>query len=210
MPFTPEELAALRPYAFHICGEINFHSIKSSRTLLSAKTLLSGTPHEHLLSGRRMTTQQVMVGGVEIEVRDHRPLAKGSLAFPPNYSLQDYITELNSRVFLWAGVTTGPVRSGRNYINRYSTEGVVYVLRVPTTALLKANSASNLEVTFCNSGAARYNNGLPANRGPMTFIDPANAQRSASKVVELTFKGRVVLPEQTTYTQSLQCQWLPF
>jgi hypothetical protein len=209
MPFTSAELATRRPYAFHVCGGVNFQSIRSSRTLRSANALLAGTPHEHLLSGRRPKTERVSVAGIEIEVRDHRPLVEASLAFPANYGLRDFIAELNSRVFLWAGTEAGPVRSGRNHIARYCAEGTVYLLRVPTEALLNANPASMLEITFCNSGSARHNNGLRANRGPDTFVSPAAAQRPTSAVVELTFKREVVLPEQTMYAPNLQSQWLP-
>jgi len=209
MPFALEELTARRPYAFHVCGTVNFQSIRSSRTLRSAKTLLTGTPHQHLLLGRRTKTERTSISGVDIEVRDHRPLIERSLSFPPNYGLNDFIDELNSRVFLWAGTETGPVRSGTNHIARYSAAGPVFLLRVPTEALLRANPVPILEVTFCNSGSARHNKGMPAKRGPETFVNPASARRPAADVVELTFTGEIVLPMETMYAPSLQNEWLP-
>ena len=207
MSFSFSELAACRPFAFHVCGLVNFHSIQRSRRLRSARALLTGTPCEHLLAGRRLKTERVSAFGVDVEVRDHRPLIAGSLSFPDGYGIDQFVAELNSRVFLWAGTDAGPVRSGRNHIARYSAEGEVRLLRVPTDALLRANVGPMTSVTFCNSGAARHNKGLPAQRGPGTFVDPREANRPASEVVELTFVDEVVLPPGTVYASSLNGDW---
>lgn len=210
MPITPELLAAARPYAYHVCGSVNFESIRASRALMSAKVLLSGTPHENLLSDRRKEPVQVSVNGQTIEIRDHRPLVLGSLNLPLGYALDEFIAELNSRVFLWAGTLKHPVPSGRNHIRRYSSLGPVYILRVPLRDLMAANPESMLQVTFCNSGAARHNRGRPARRGPGTFVSLTAATRPIAGVVEITYRGQAKLPDTTAYAANLTGPWFPF
>ena len=46
-------LLELRPYAYHTCGATNFESIQGLRALVSARDLLTGTPHIDLLRMRR-------------------------------------------------------------------------------------------------------------------------------------------------------------
>ncbi len=207
MPFTSSSLCALRPFAYHVCSAVNFNSICISRTLKSASTLLAGTPHAHLLRGRRQHTSQVVIDGQRIEVRDHRPLAPGSLALPVGYSIDDFVDELNSRVFLWAGTASGPVRSGRNHIARYAAAGKVYVLRVPLVGLLQANPSASMEVTFCNSGAARHHQGRPAQRSSETFIPLSGTLKGPTEVVELTFHHQATLPSETVYSEGSVGQW---
>ena len=209
MSFSFSELATRRPYAFHVCGTVNFCSIQQSRMLRSARALLTGTGHQQLLIGRRLKTERVSAFGVDIEVRDHRPLIESSLSFPAGYGIDHFVAELNSRVFLWAGTEGGPVRSGKNHIARYAAEGDVRLLRVPTEPLFRLSASPTTKVTFCNSGAARHNNGLPAKRGPKTFVDLLEAERSALEVVELTFMDEVALPEGTMYASGLQSEWRP-
>jgi hypothetical protein len=208
MPFTLGELVVLRPFAYHVCGSVNFASIKASRSLRSARSLLSGTEYEQHLRGRRSKAVRVAIDGRDVEIRDHRPLAPGSLSLPEHYTIDDFVDELNARVFLWAGTATRPVDSGRNHIARYASEGNVFILRVPLAALLRDNATQELQVTFCNSGAARHHDGLPARRGPDTFVSPSLAARRRAEVVELTFRGDVTLPPETLYADSLAGPWL--
>ena len=135
-------------------------------------------------------------------------MALGRLALPANNSVEDFVDELNSRVFLWAGTASHPIESGRNHFARYSSEGKVFILRVPLAALLRDNAEQELQVTFCNSGAARHHHGQPAQRGSDTFVSPSLASRRPAEVVELTFRGDVTLPSETLYADSLAGAWL--
>ena len=207
MPFTLEKFCTLRSCAYHVCGAVNFTSIRSSRFLLSASTLLSGTAYEHLLRARRSSSLVVPVNGRSVEIRDHRPLVPRSLSLPDGYTVEDFVGELNARVFFWVGTESGPVRSGKNHIARYASEGAVYILRVPLANLLRANPTEALQVTFCNSGSARHNQGLPAFRSPATFQAPAEASRSAAEVIELTYRAQAILPPETCYSTSLSGPW---
>jgi hypothetical protein len=200
MLLTIQSLSDLRPYAYHICSLINFESIRSSKSLMSASELLTGTPHEHLLVGRRTKTHRVEVAGKAVEVRDHRPLALGSLALPDGYTVNEFIGELNSRVFFWAGKASWLVPSGRNHIGRYSEEGEVVILRIPLLSLVASNEKNLPEITTCNSGAARHHQGKPAQRSVATFVKLPSVHHKPSDVVEITFSRKVELPAETQYS----------
>jgi hypothetical protein len=207
MAFTIESLSELRPFVFHICSAINFKSIRATSTLKSASSLLLGTQYEYLLAGRRTETSRVEVGGNVFEVRDHRPLVLGSLELPDGYPLQSFISELNSRVFLWSGRGDGPVASGRNHIARYVEEGSVVVLRMPLAKVVQANLNREVQVTFCNSGAARHHSGKPARRSTSTFVSLPSSDRRASAVVEVTFKDSIKLPVGTEFSENNNGVW---
>ena len=207
MPFTMEELNTIRPYVYHVSGAINFHSIQTSRQLKSARDLLINTRHKKLLLGRRSTSARIEIDGQTIEIRDHRPLIVASLSLPTGYSVDQFIAELNSRVFFWAGNAGGPIRSGQNHITRYSVESEVFIIRTKLDFLLRANPNNPIEVTFCNSGSARHNKGRPAYRSPNTFMPLNRATRKAADVVEVTFAGQANLPMETEYAKTLSGSW---
>jgi hypothetical protein len=210
MPLTIDSLCDLRPFVFHVCSAINFKSIRATSTLRSAHSLLSGTKHEDVLTGRRLKTNRFETDGNVFEIRDHRPLVLGSLELPDGYSLQSFISELNSRVFLWSGWADGAVKSGRNHIARYVEEGSVVVLRVSLKELIQANLNRQIEVTFCNSGAARHHSGKPARRSASTFVALPSTNRNAANVVEVTIKDRIKLPAGTEFSENNNGDWKPF
>lgn len=209
MAIPVSKLIASRSFAFHICAEINFAAIQATRTLISAENLLQETEHSHYLRGLRPETVAVSVKGRLIQLRDHKPLIPSNLELLDGFTLNDFINELNSRVFLWAGTENGPCKSGKRYIAKYQSEENTFILRVPTSELLDANTEKELEVTFCNSGAARYHTGQRAKRGRSTFVALTAAMRRPNEVVELTFKHSAVLPRQTQYARALSGPWLP-
>lgn len=205
--FTFEKLCKLRPIAYHICSSTNFESIRASRLLISVCTLLCGTEYESHLHGRRNDSLRVTVNGQEIEVPDQRPLRPGSLHLPVGYSINEYVNELNARVFLWAGTETGPVPSGKRHVAHRARQGKVSILRVPLASLCETNFGSELQVTFCNSGSARHQSGHPVSRGPNIFQSPLSAVKSPSKVVEITCRGQIALPPDTLWSENLHESW---
>ena len=210
MPITLATFTNSRRYAYHVCGEVNFHLIRISGTLRSAESILGGTEHESLLRGKREQTKSVSVNGALVQIRDHKPLISANIEFNEPYSLNDFVQELNSRVFMWAGTEVGPCKSGRNHIQKYKDEGSVFILRAPTYKLVECNETENLEITFCNSGSARQNNGQRAKRGRHTFMRLAQATRQPGEIVEITFLGVAMLPLETEYARELSGPWFPF
>jgi len=171
--------------------------------------MLSGSRHDHLLHGKRDQTLTVQTDCGTIQVRDHKPLIEANMELIDGYSLDDFVQELNSRVFLWAGTEAGPCKSGRNHINKYLAEGSVFILRTPMPQLLASNGITNMEITFCNSGSARQNLGNKVVRGRSTFMNLAAASRQPGETVEITFKGTAQLPQETEYAKELSGPWLP-
>jgi hypothetical protein len=208
MPITPIAFVNSRRFAFHVCGAINFESIRRKRTLRSASEILEGTAHQHLLQGKRSQTKTVDVSGNPFQIRDHKPLILANIELLDSCSLNDFINELNSRVFLWAGTEAGPCTSGKNHIRKYQDEGDVFIFRTPTRRLLELNSVENLEITFCNSGSARQHAGIRAKRGHSTFMALENATQRPGDVVEITFRRSALLPAETEYAKELTGPWL--
>ncbi|WP_404361582.1 DUF7002 family protein [Methylotuvimicrobium sp. KM1] len=207
MSLTIASLTKSRKFAYHVCSEVNFEAIRASLTLQSACELLQNTQFQHLLLGKRLTTQNININGRVIQVRDHKPLVEANIELIDSCTFNDFIQELNSRVFLWAGTELGPCKSGRNHIRKYQNKGSVYILRIPTTKLLETNGVERFKVTFCNSGSARQNNGQKARRGHSTFLRLEQSTQPPGKVVELTFQSFVKLPPKTEYAEALVGPW---
>ena len=209
MPITPAAFVTSRRFAFHVCGAVNFDAIRKSRTLRSAQLILAGSAHEYLLQGRRDQTLSVPLSNGTVQIRDHKPLIRANMELVDGYSFDDFIQELNSRVFLWTGTEAGPCNSGRNHINKYLSEGSVFILRIPTKQLFEINGVENLDITFCNSGSARQNKGIKAKRGRSTFMNLSAASRNPGDAVEITYKGSAQLPVGAKYAEKLSGPWQP-
>lgn len=204
-----DRLLKLRPFAYHTCGTLNFESIRRSRALRSAQDLLIGSEHEHLLTMRRKQSVLVALPGGSVEIRDNAPLRLGSLELEPDVTIEAFLRELNSRVFLWPGSEHGLIRTGGSHFEHYSGIGKVHVIRVPLQHLLQANPGRALAVTYCNSGSARHHGGRKVVRGPGTFHPIGRAPRPAAEIRELTFVGSVRLPEGTAFSSSPSGPWQP-
>jgi hypothetical protein len=133
----------------------------------------------------------------------------GSLELDEGMKLEEFLYELNSRVFFWPGDENGPIPTGRRHFEHYEGEGAVHLIRVPLASLLNDNPDKTLFVSFCNSGSARHQQGRPVRRGKSTFSIPTEATRPAYEVKEFTFIGEARLPESAQWTSSLSAQWLP-
>ena len=207
MGFSTQRLCELRPYAFHTSGRENFDTIRGHGELRSARSILQGTIHEHLLVSRRKESVALNVAGETVIIRDNRPLRLGSIDLQGGWSLSDWLMELNSRVFLWPGKEDGPIKRGRAHFDRYVAEGPVFVIRMLTHSLISANPDRELWVTRCNSGSARQIDGQPVSRGPATFQLPANAPFPPAEVIELSYRGVAVLPSDAKWSTSLAGPW---
>lgn len=200
-------LVRLRPFSYHCCSEVNFNSIRRARALRSAAELLRASNHEHLLRTRRKKPMLVQLADGPVEIRDNAPLRPGSLALQDGMSLEDFLLELNSRVFLWPGMEDGPILPGRRHFEHYRGIGPVHVLRAPTAALLEANPDRRFSIAYCNSGSARHHLGARVPRGSSTFLTPDEASRPASDVKEFSFPGFARLPPEAEWSNSLSGPW---
>ncbi len=203
------ELLNLRPFVYHVSCRSNFDAIKHDHALRSAENLLAGTGREHLLRERRVRSTHVIVNGSPVLIRDQLQIRPNSLRLEPNTTIQDYLDELNRRVFFWPGTARGPQRSGRGHFSVYWRQGGVFVIRLSLRSLLKANPGRDLFVAKCNSGSARHHSGRPVERGPSTFRRLNDAPLRAASVVELSFIERADLPDDAEFSVALDGLWQP-
>ena len=207
MGFAIQDLIRLRPFAYHTSGRENFNAIRRRSELRSASVILEGTGHDHLLTNRRKSSVTLQVNGETVVIRDNRPLRPASVRLLGGWSLSDLLRELNSRVFLWPGWESRPIRRGRSHFERYEAEGPVFTIRIPLPSLIAANHDRDLWVTRCNSGSARHHGGQPVPRGPSTFQLPEEATFRVSEVIELSYVGAARLPTDAQWSESLIGPW---
>lgn len=207
MAIDLHDLLTLRPIAYHTSGRLNFESIRDSAALISARCLLRATEQEHLLTGLRSLSSEVQVASRTVLIPDQRPIRPGSLQLEPDTTMQDYVDELNRRVFFWPGTHCGPLRQGRRHFELYRRRGELFVIRMPLQSLILANPHRELFVAKCNSGAARHHSGRPVERGPNTFRRLRQALFPASSAVELSFLQSTALPADAEFSESLEGPW---
>jgi hypothetical protein len=193
MPIDLSSFVQLRPFLYHLTSPANLRRILRTGHLESAANIMAVAKRDDLLRLRRREHVPISVEGEIITLRDQAPLYAGNLALPRDWTFEDFIADLNDRVFFWPGGTHGPISHGVRHFERYADERPV-ILLVSTGDLLAANSKN--APLFCryNSGSPRCSNGMKSPRGPMTFVAGPNADFRASKTVEVTFSGRVRLP----------------
>lgn len=196
MPFDVAEFTRIRPFVYHLTSEYNLPAIRRDRLLYSAQDLLTRAGLAAHARQHRPTSVMITVGGELLHIRDQAPLKRGNLTLSADWTFEDVIELLNSRVFFWPGTERGPIPSGERHFLRYAEEQVA-ILRVPTADLLAANPASEPEFCKWNSGAPRWSRGIRPMRGPDTFVRAPLVSYREREVVELTFAAPVALPSTT-------------
>lgn len=191
-----ESVTRLRPYLFHLTDSRNLPRIVRTRVLEPTARILSLAGRDDLAAVKRATHVKVSVDGDDVFLRDQAPLYAGNMKLPANWKFDSFVSSLNQRVFFWPGTPAGPIDYGVRHFRRYETEAPT-ILRVRLASLLEANPGVELQLCRYNSGSPRWSRGVPAPRGPKTFVDPARADFSASQIVEITVEGNVKLPADT-------------
>ena len=136
-----------------------------------------------------------------IVLKDQRPLIAANMELTPEWSLGEFVEYLNSFTYFWPGNDRSPIGPGQRLLDHYETDGPL-VLRVATEDLLRANTPMAPEFCPFNSGAPRYHSGKRAVRGPHLFKAAAEFPRRASEVIEIAFRGDVLLPPTTLMRSS--------
>lgn len=206
MPFTIGEFIRTRPYVFHLTARANQARIQRTRILHPASHLLAASGQMGLVSVRRRNFVELPINGEVVRIRDQAPLHEGNIAFEGGWVMTDVIQELNERVFFWPGRRDRAIPYAHRHFARYSDERPV-VLRAPLKAILESNT--DHEPAFCrfNSGSPRCSSGRKSPRGPSTFVDCSDADFRRGQVVEVTFRGTVVLPRRTEWADSYDATW---
>lgn len=192
-----------RPYAYHLTANQNVTGICLAKMLFSATALATSAHEKEILKARRLSSVEFE----RAEIRDQKPLHKGSIEFAQGFCFKQLLALINSLVYFWPGNLGGPIANGQRHFNKYRAESPA-VLRIPTVDLLDANEDEPLVSRF-NSGSPRCNQGRKSPRGPETFRLMPNFSEPPSKVVELVFRGTVRLPMSTEVGESPTGPWWP-
>ena len=196
VPFQLDEFLRLRPFAYHVTHRNNVDLLRSSGRIRTAASVIRDSGALHLLSLRRQNDMVVRGADGAVVLKDQHPLIAANLELPSDWSMAEFVAYLNGFVYFWPGTDRVPVGAGQRLLAHYEAEGPG-VLRCPTADLIRANPEVPPEFCPFNSGAPRYHSGKRAFRGPSLFTDAAHFPRRASDVVELAFRGDIVLPNTT-------------
>ena len=189
-----QRFITLRPYLYHLTASENVQRIVRTRVFESAASLMTAARDVTHLRRKRREHRVIGIGAERVVIRDQSPLHAGNIQLEDGRSIGDIVQLLNERVFFWPGGPSSPNACGERHFEKYRAEDPA-VLRVRTSDVLA--DPRNTEPEFCrfNSGSPRWSGGRASPRGPSTFAGPAIATCRPSAVVEVTFVGRVHLPE---------------
>jgi hypothetical protein len=193
MAIDIRDILRLRPYLYHLTDTRNIDRILRTQALEPASQIMSLAGRDDLATVKRVSHAKVSVSGDDIFLRDQAPLHAGNMELPPDWTFDRFVRSLNNRVFFWPGSSSGPIEYGVRHFNRYQAETPT-ILRIRLASLLDMNQGLAFEVCRYNSGSPRWSRGIAAPRGALTFVDPAQANFSASQIVEITVAGPVKLP----------------
>lgn len=207
MSLNLSRFAEGRPMAFHVTSASNVEAIRSWRRLRSTRDLLQGTGYDHRLDEPRRESRSVLVDAKRVVIRDQIPLRPGQMRLEGGWTLKDLLTDLNDRVFFWPGKRTGPCEYGKHHFRHYAEQEPVTVLRCPILSLSSANRGRPMFVCRYNSGAPRCNPAMGRSpRGPRTFLTLSDADFTASRVMEISFRACADLPSDTEIASDLAGQ----
>jgi hypothetical protein len=174
--------------------------------LFPAAVLMQRGGRNDLLRARRHLPTTIRIGGVDVWIRDQRPLYRGNIKFPNGYTLEDLIESLNRRVFFWPGTAAGPISYGIRHFGRYKEEKPI-ILRIGFEELVDGNRTVAPRYCNYNSGSPRCSNGEKSPRGPNTFLLADDFNGTPSKVVEVTFDSAITLPRHAEFGVTPKGPW---
>lgn len=173
---------------YHGTAQENLESIRSTRVLTCPAVIAPS------LRAARKRLERVKHGEHVIVLRDQSALRPGQMEL--SLSLEDFVAELNRRVFFWPGDRDQPNSYGCNFSAAYRRRGEnVVSLRVDFLELLTANPGASPYFCRFNSGAPRTSAGKRSPRGPDTFQTADEWQGPPWRVAEVSFFSKVVLPD---------------
>ncbi len=160
---TPAELAARHPSLYHLTCTDNVPDIQA-HGIHPAATLFDSFGQAHLATTRRAAPIRLQnVAGRRATVSDNAPLTEAALAkcLDPGLTPQDWLYQLNRRVFFWADeARLAKLVNARNNRNRAKSVLVVDTLRFAEAY------RDNIELCPINSGSTIHK---PTRRGLATF-----------------------------------------
>lgn len=206
VPMKLDHLCAVWPHSYHVTSGVNLASIRNSRVLWPARTLLERANRAHLVRRRRSKDLLLRIESSQVLIRNQIPLNPSLLDLPSTCTLEEYIACLNSYVFFWPGTAIGPSDDGVRMFER--TKGTrAIVFRARTESLVATNVASPKYVATCNTGVTWTERGIKARRGPEVFQCLDEFSDQSVHIRELCFKGEIRLPDSVEFADSPTGPW---
>jgi hypothetical protein len=131
-----------------------------------------------------------------VVLKDQHPLVAANVSLADGWTFADFVEYLNEHVYFWPGDAIGMLARGRRLLAHYAPDSPL-VLRVPFKALVSANPSTAPLFSPYNSGAPRQQRGKPVHRGPTMFRSADRARGRPYEVIEVAFRGAIVLPVET-------------
>lgn len=197
MPFQLDEFIRLRPFLYHVTCRENLQALRMHRCIHTTLSLLDAANRLDLADIRRENYLPLDTPFGRLILKDQRPLIEANVQLAQEWDFAAYVRYLNGFTYFWPGNDDAPIGSGRRLLTHYEPDGPV-VLRIPTREFLDVNRALVPEYSAFNSGAPRFHSGRPAKRGPDLFATADQFPRRAAEVVEVGFRGNVMLPAAVT------------
>jgi hypothetical protein len=193
-------------YCYHVTAAINLTGIRISRVLFPAATLFCKMGRYDLLSLRRKHDFQLRFQNNEILVRNQTSLDPDHIDFGWTETIEQYIACLNTHVFFWPGVASGPTLDGDRMFRRTGVKSVM--IRVSTRSLLDTNGNSMVYLSSCNTGASWIGkDGKKSQRGIDVFQRAEAFSEPLEKIEEVLFRGPVYLPDDSECSISIGPRW---
>ncbi|WP_207516094.1 DUF7002 family protein [Longitalea luteola] len=201
-----QEFIKKTPFLYHLTDSRNLDFIKHQKKLLSTSEIvaISGIAEaDDFLKSKRPQHSILVVNGVNVFIRDQRPLNKAlEKCLTDNWTPADFIYHLNRRVFMWPNIKRLAIHYGR-----YESENPI-IFRFNTNDILALNG--HVEFSKINSGATRPSatlGGKAAPRGKDTFQTFEDYSFNISSVTEVTFPQYCILPQQFEIGSSPNGDW---
>jgi hypothetical protein len=204
-----DRYAEVRPYLYHLTDQSNLDHIRQSKVLFCAAHLMNRAGRSDLFRTRRRNHEAIEINGSRVSLRDQKPLRRGNVELIGGFTFEEFVESLNARVFFWPGKDEGPVLPGENHFAHYASERPA-MLRCRFQSLRSENPSGVPLFCAYNSGAPRTVSGKKSPRGPNTFLKACDFPRTSSKVVEVTFIGKIVLPPDMELRVGSNGSWQSF
>ena len=196
MGFSIAEYADLRPFLYHVTDRANVARLQRQRRLDPAIAVLRAARREDLIRERRSAAVPLLVDGETIVLKDQHPLIAANVALDPRWQFGDFVQYLNELVYFWPGDALTAIAPGGRLLDHYAADRPA-VIRVRFLELLQANPGLEPLFSPYNSGAPRMRGGQPVPRGPDLFRSAFGCPRRRHEVVEVGFRGSVIVPPST-------------
>lgn len=206
-----EEFYTRNEFLYHLTSKENADIILASRMMLSTRQILAGSDlsdQERTLYLTERRPDHVYVnlisGGTEVMIRDQRPISTKALGkcLTDGWSVEQFITSLNSRVFFWPTLKRLQI-----HFDRYESEEPK-IIRVRSKDLIEGNAAG-LRLCHLNSGATRCHPKwkAPPPRGANTFVTSEDWDYPVRAVAEVTFETECDLPDEVWVSDHPNGPW---